>query len=44
MNGEVVGINTAIVASGQGIGFAIPVNLAKVIIKQLKQKGEVTRG
>jgi len=44
MRGEVVGINTAIVASGQGIGFAIPVNLAKNIIEQLKSSGEVTRG
>ena len=44
MQGEVVGINTAIVASGQGIGFAIPVNMAKDIIAQLKSSGEVTRG
>lgn len=44
MNGEVVGINTAIVASGQGIGFAIPINLAKGIISQLRSSGEVTRG
>jgi len=44
MKGEVVGINTAIVAGGQGIGFAIPVNLAKNIIAQLKSTGEVTRG
>lgn len=44
MDGEVVGINTAIIASGQGIGFAIPVNLAKGIIDQLSAKGEVTRG
>jgi serine protease Do len=44
MAGEVVGINTAIIASGQGIGFAIPINLAKGIIEQLKEKGEVTRG
>ncbi len=44
MQGEVVGINTAIVASGQGIGFAIPVDLAHGIIEQLKDKGEVTRG
>jgi serine protease Do len=42
--GEVIGINTAIVAGGQGIGFAIPVNLAKDVIKQLKEKGKVTRG
>jgi serine protease Do len=44
MNGEVVGINTAIVAAGQGIGFAIPINEAKEIIPQLKKKGKVTRG
>ena len=44
MEGEVIGINTAIVASGQGIGFAIPVNLAKGILDQLKTSGEVTRG
>jgi serine protease Do len=44
MQGEVVGINTAIVASGQGIGFAIPIDLAKGIISQLKSGGEVTRG
>ncbi len=42
--GEVVGINTAIVASGQGIGFAIPINLARLISEQLIDKGEVTRG
>ena len=44
MYGEVVGINTAIVATGQGIGFAIPINLAKLIADQLIEKGEVTRG
>jgi len=44
MNGEVIGINTAIVASGSGIGFAIPINLAKDIIMALKNEGEVTRG
>lgn len=44
MNGRVVGINTAIIASGQGIGFAIPINLAKTIINQLKEHGEFTRG
>jgi Do/DeqQ family serine protease len=42
--GEVVGINTAIVAAGQGIGFAIPVNMAKPIFSQLIQKGSVSRG
>ncbi|MBC2713474.1 MAG: Do family serine endopeptidase [Desulfosarcina sp.] len=44
MDGKVVGINTAIIASGQGIGFAIPINLAKGIIGQLNAKGEVSRG
>jgi serine protease Do len=44
MNGEVIGINTAIVAAGQGIGFAIPINAAREIIPQLKKKGKVTRG
>lgn len=43
IRGEVVGINTAIVASGQGIGFAIPVNMAKDIAPQLQEKGHVTR-
>jgi serine protease Do len=44
MNGEMVGINTAIVASGQGIGFAIPADLAKPLIPQLVSTGMVTRG
>src|SRR5512140_3258383 len=45
MRGEVIGINTAIVRPdvGQGIGFAVPINLAKSILPQL-QKGKVTRG
>ncbi|MBW1700064.1 MAG: DegQ family serine endoprotease [Deltaproteobacteria bacterium] len=42
--GEVIGINTAIIPSGQGIGFAIPINLARRIIKELKTNGEVRRG
>ncbi|MEI6826627.1 MAG: DegQ family serine endoprotease [Desulfuromonadales bacterium] len=42
--GEVVGINTAIVAAGQGIGFAIPVNMAKPVFAQLMAKGSVSRG
>jgi len=42
--GEVVGINTAIVASGQGIGFAIPINLARQISDQLIATGAVSRG
>ncbi|MEE9172816.1 MAG: DegQ family serine endoprotease [candidate division NC10 bacterium] len=44
IDAEVIGINTAIVATGQGIGFAIPVNLAKDIMGQLIKEGRVTRG
>ena len=44
MQGEVVGINTMIIAGGQGIGFAIPVDQVKGIVSQLKSDGEVTRG
>ncbi|MBW2248410.1 MAG: Do family serine endopeptidase, partial [Deltaproteobacteria bacterium] len=44
MQGKVVGINTAIIAGGSGIGFAIPINLAKNIVDQLKSSGEVIRG
>lgn len=42
--GEVIGINTAIVASGQGIGFAIPINMARAIADQLMATGQVVRG
>ena len=44
MRGEVIGINTAIMRSGQGIGFAIPINMAKNVLSQLYDKGNVTRG
>jgi serine protease Do len=44
MNGEVVGINTAILSSGQGIGFAIPVNEVKPLVPQMISKGGVIRG
>jgi serine protease Do len=44
MRGEVIGINTAIVAGGQGIGFAIPANMAKEVLLQLHGAGKVTRG
>ncbi|MDT8440144.1 MAG: Do family serine endopeptidase [Desulfuromonadales bacterium] len=44
IHGEVIGINTAIVARGQGIGFAIPIDLAWQVAEQLLDKGEVTRG
>ena len=42
--GEVIGINTAIVASGQGLGFAIPINLAKWVMDQILEHGRVVRG
>src|SRR5215470_10339067 len=44
LKGEVVGINTAIVAAGQGIGFAIPINMVKRVVDQLVDKGKVIRG
>ncbi len=44
MAGQVIGINTAITASGQGIGFAIPSNMAAKIIDQIKDGKKVSRG
>jgi len=44
MAGKVVGINTAIIAGGHGIGFAIPIDMADSILPQLKTSGHVTRG
>lgn len=44
LNGRVIGINTAIIKGGQGLGFSIPINLAAGIIAQLKAEGNVTRG
>jgi serine protease Do len=44
INGEVIGINTAIRAYAQNLGFATPINVAKKIYPQLKEKGTVTRG
>jgi serine protease Do len=44
IKGEVIGINTAIDARAQGIGFAIPINSAKRVIEQLVEKGSVTWG
>ena len=43
MAGEVIGINTAIIASGQNIGFAIPINIVKELLPQLKS-GKIIRG
>ncbi len=44
MKGEVVGINNAIDQRAQGIGFAIPINLVKRILPQLRSSGAVARG
>jgi len=46
INGEVIGINTFIVspAVSEGLGFAIPINIAKQVFSQLKEKGKVIRG
>ena len=44
IRGEAIGINTAINPSGQGIGFAIPINLAKHVADQLVAHGTVKRG
>jgi Do/DeqQ family serine protease len=44
LDGKVIGINTAIVAAGQGIGFSIPVNEARTVMAQLIAKGRVVRG
>lgn len=43
MNGEVVGINSAVISSAQGLGFAISINIAKDILGQLRAKGKVIR-
>jgi Do/DeqQ family serine protease len=44
IRGEVIGINTAINPVGRGIGFAIPVNMAKEVMQQLVENGRVVRG
>lgn len=44
IRGEVIGINTAINPAGQGIGFAIPINMAKNVADQLISTGKVVRG
>jgi serine protease Do len=43
IQGEVVGINTAVLQMGQGLGFSLPVDLAKKLIPELKAHGKVTR-
>lgn len=44
LRGEVIGVNTAISAQGSGIGFAVPVNILKEVISQLRSSGSVARG
>lgn len=41
--GQVIGINTAKISSGEGLGFAIPINTAKPIVDQIIEKGEFKR-
>ena len=43
LRGEVIGIATAVNATGQGIGFAIPINMVKEVISQLREHGRVVR-
>jgi serine protease Do len=42
--GEAVGINAAVSSEGQGIGFAVPINLARAVLDQLRTSGHVSRG
>jgi serine protease Do len=42
--GEAIGINSAMSIQGQGIGFAIPINMAREVLEQLRANGHVTRG
>jgi serine protease Do len=44
LKGEVVGINTAIVSGGTGVGFAVPSSLVKVLVPQMEKSGEVAHG
>jgi len=44
MRGEVVGVNTAVVTQGQGIGFAVPINMVKDLLPNLRVNGHLARG
>ncbi len=44
LNGEVVGVNSAIIRGGQGIGFAVPVDMVEQMLPQLRESGYVSRG
>ncbi|MGA9522161.1 MAG: trypsin-like peptidase domain-containing protein [Myxococcaceae bacterium] len=44
MQGEVIGVNSAIMSQGQGIGFAVPINMVKELIPNLRENGRLARG
>jgi serine protease Do len=44
MRGEVVGVNTAIITEGQGIGFAVPINMVKDLLPNLRKNGQLQKG
>lgn len=44
IRGEVIGVNTAVISSGQGIGFATPINSAKAVLQRLIFKGRENKG
>ncbi|MGA1868627.1 MAG: DegQ family serine endoprotease [bacterium] len=44
IEGKVVGINTAIIMGGDGIGFAIPINMVQSVLSDLKEEGKIRRG
>ncbi|MGH7286881.1 MAG: DegQ family serine endoprotease [Myxococcota bacterium] len=44
LSGEVIGINTAIRQNANNVGFAIPINIAKAVLPQLRVSGKVSRG
>lgn len=44
LKGEVIAVNNAIQINAQGIGFAIPINVVKQVLPQLREKGRVSRG
>ncbi|MCG2690260.1 PDZ domain-containing protein, partial [Candidatus Parcubacteria bacterium] len=43
LRGEVIGVNVAVAQEAQGIGFAVPINEAKIDIKQYQEQGEISR-
>ncbi len=44
LRGEVVGVNTAIIRNGQGIGFAVPIDMVRTLIPELRDQGYIVRG